>query len=317
MFLAGTIARLRAMCFSRSASKRRGATALAWSVVVAAAAAVAVSGWHNAIIEEEPLDLPPGGESAPATAGTMTIGREFVNASAIGLATRTFELNLTERSLANGMHLEVSDLGAGEDCLFQIHVRNSTDLVIRSTLARPSCACADFRASRDLPSGGEADWQVRITRSSAAPMATAGIQIPYGEGAATLLALRCSERASRQLIAWIVASSDVVPAQPEHPTGSRVCAIAASDSGEAPLPIGWIESESRAEPLQLSPPRLIRSGAQCGDWLWYFDGQLPAAAENVGTMVVIEPPGWRRARVTAAIHGMNTLFEADEPAKAR
>lgn len=242
---------------------------------------------------------------------------EFINASASGIAVRDFRLFVTDESLANGLRIEVNDLGSGEDCLLRLQVTNETATPLRATLARASCACADFRADGDLPSHAEAEWSIRVRRSGMSPVTAAGIQIPHGDGGAVLLSLRVAEKISRRLFVWTVANEKHDAPMDGPQPDLRVCVLAASDSGVVPILSGCVEDAVDAARVGFAAPRLVRSGTNCGDWIWYSESGVQFKSGESDRSIVVSADGWRAVRVAARVSVIDALLEATEPQKAR
>jgi hypothetical protein len=306
--------RLRADGCARGFSKWGAIAAVAGASVAAAAAIQLWSGSASRKSAVNPLVSDQLGSSGNSRAAS---GQDMVNAGASGVAVRDIQLVVSEQSLVDGLRIEVADLGIGEDCLLQLHVKNEARTPLRATLARSSCACADFQAPRDLPADAEDTWSIRIRRAAMTPTTTAGIQIPHGKDGAVLLALRVSEKISRRLFAWTVADDTSKAVSDGTDLRVRICALAASDSDVEPLPIGWSESSKVATPIRFSSIRLVRSGEECGDWIWYFESEMSHTWSAPYRPFVVGAEGWRAVRVGAPMPAIDSLLEAVEPQKTR
>ena len=123
------------------------------------------------------------------------------------------------------------------------------------------------------------------------PVTAAGIQIPHGDGGAVLLSLRVAEKISRRLFVWTVANEKHDAPMDGPQPDLRVCVLAASDSGVVPILSGCVEDAVDAPRVGFAAPRLVRSGTNCGDWIWYSESGVQFKSGESDRSIVVSADG--------------------------
>lgn len=231
------------------------------------------------------------------------VSPQAVNALAAGTDRREVRLVVTDEIIKTGCTIDLGLILENSDLEIHASIANESSVTLECEQAKPSCTCATFVASGPLRPHAEAEWTLRIRRSSADRNPNVVVLMPTSGDQALLITWAARSSGVRRFVGWL----DDAPAQ----IGEVLCVkvLALADSPQAPVAltchVHWSDGTRSLGRVESIEP--IRIGNANEDWIWSCVMQLdvPRGGIRRGTCVV-GSEGWKSALVCVS---ESTLFE--------